>query len=58
MSLISSFPPKKDRQRTTQEVFDWKIDSKIKNRDELFKKLKQYYTLKQIFVMWQDINCK
>ena len=59
MSVIDLVVPIKERQvkQNFQEWFDGKIVDEIKNRNKLFKNLKnQNYTLTKIFIMWQDIN--
>ena len=59
MSVIDLVVPIKERQvkQNSQEWFDGEIVDEIKNRDKLFKNLKdQNYTLTKIFIMWQDIK--
>ena len=59
MSVIDLVVPIKERQvkQNFQEWFDGKIVDEIKNRNKLFKNLKnQNYTLTKISIMWQDIN--
>ena len=58
MNVIDKVAPMKKRQvkQNSQEWFDGEIADEFKNRDRLFKKFNQNYTLTKIFIMRQDIN--